>query len=662
MLSIRLGNHHKDPLWLKEFLHIVKENPGCCDEVWIPSEYGFPPMEKHQKAVESWREAAKLLRAAGIQVSLQISNTVGHGQYMQAKDCTGLVYPGSQVRHMVGADGTKAQLCFCCSDPVFRDYTYRMAAQYASLLPSCVWVDDDLRAEFHDPVSWGCFCPQCMETFNQRWRQHFSRQELVEAVNRGEEVWRKRWTEFVRQRYYDFTYGLTKAILAVSPDSEMAYQYPVVNAYGGRDVNYLFEAMRDAADGRPPKSRPGSGFYGDDDPNGMLPKSLIIRYGNAVTAPFVVDRWPEIENLPYSPLGKTFLGTCTESSLYLAAGCNGLTYAVLMNPMEESGYHAGLLNRFHRCRPYWEALIERNGRTSPSGCHPALSPELHLRPLKKEEPDFSYAQFPWFSVQALEKMGMPLAFEGDCTVKALTQELCDALSNQQLEYLLAQPVITTGQVVNSLAQRGIFCGVAPKPIEEIALIERMTEVEPRYPWCTNNGDGTLFTLEGRIEKPLGQFFSVTTGNALGISGCLLTTPQGGRWAVIGAGLWSGQSMTGAVSQAKCRQILQAADWASGKGFAALPEEVAKTLLLPRVNQQGRTALVSVLNRGIEAREQGLLLRIRRPAGLRLEWWTEEGFHSLLSGQLEEKTGDLLIRTPALPAWRMGSLFLEEEKA
>lgn len=64
MLSIRLGNHHKDPLWLKEFLHIVKENPGCCDEVWIPSEYGFPPMEKHQKAVDPGREAAKLLRAA----------------------------------------------------------------------------------------------------------------------------------------------------------------------------------------------------------------------------------------------------------------------------------------------------------------------------------------------------------------------------------------------------------------------------------------------------------------------------------------------------------------------------------------------------------------------------------------------------------------------
>lgn len=84
-------------------------------------------------------------------------------------------------------------------------------------------------------------------------------------------------------------------------------------------------------------------------------------------------------------------------------------------------------------------------------------------------------------------MGMPLAFEGDCTVKALTQELCDALSNQQLEYLLTQPVITTGQVVNSLAQRGIFCGVAPKPIEEIALIERMTEVEPAIPGVPTTG-------------------------------------------------------------------------------------------------------------------------------------------------------------------------------
>lgn len=179
----------------------------------------------------------------------------------------------------------------------------------------------------------------------------FSRQELVEVVNRGAEVWRKRWTEFVRQRYYDFTYGLTKAILAVSPDSEMAYQYPVVNAYGGRDVNYLFEAMRDAADGRPPKSRPGSGFYGDDDPNGMLPKSLIIRYGNAVTAPFVVDRWPEIENLPYSPLGKTFLGTCTESSLYLAAGCNRADLCGLNEPYGRERLSRGIVKQVSSLPP-----------------------------------------------------------------------------------------------------------------------------------------------------------------------------------------------------------------------------------------------------------------------------------------------------------------------
>lgn len=521
-----------------------------------------------------------------------------------------------------------------------------------------VWVDDDLRAEFHDPVSWGCFCPRCMEEFNTRWRQTFTREQLVEAINRKEPVWRQRWTDFVRQRYYDFTYGLTKAILEVSPNSRMAYQYPVVNGYGGGDVNYLFEAMRDASGGAAPKSRPGSGFYGDDDPSGMLPKSLIIRYGNGVTAPFVKDKWPEIENLPYSPLGKTFLGTCTESSLYLAAGCNGLTYAVLMNPMEESRYHEGLLKRFHRCRPYWQALISLNENTLPSGCQPALSEELHLRPLKPEEPDFAYAGFPWFPVQDLEKMGMPLAFEGECTIKALTMELCEALPQQQLRQLLVQPVITTGQVVDALAKQGIFCGVTTKPIREIALLEHLTGVDPRYPWCTNNGGGDLFTLEGEMERPLGEFVSVTTGKKLGISGCLLTTPEGGRWAVMGAGLWTGKSMTGAVSQNKCRQILKAADWASGKGFAVLPEEITKTVLLPRVDHKGRTAGVTLLNRGIEPLEDGVLLRVRRPAGIKIEWWTEEGFLSTLSGVTDPETGDLLLRTPALSPWRVGSLFFK----
>ncbi len=109
MLTQRLGsNTQKDPRFIEEFLKIVKENKGSCDEVWVSSDYGFPKIETHIKSAEVLTSVSEKLKNAGLRVSLQISNTIGHGQYMSSQDCTDLVYEGSPVEKMVGHDGAVA--------------------------------------------------------------------------------------------------------------------------------------------------------------------------------------------------------------------------------------------------------------------------------------------------------------------------------------------------------------------------------------------------------------------------------------------------------------------------------------------------------------------------------------------------------------------------
>ena len=56
MLTQRLGsNTQKDPAFLDSFIKAVKAHPGCCDEVWLATDYGFPKPETHRRAGQSNR-------------------------------------------------------------------------------------------------------------------------------------------------------------------------------------------------------------------------------------------------------------------------------------------------------------------------------------------------------------------------------------------------------------------------------------------------------------------------------------------------------------------------------------------------------------------------------------------------------------------------------
>ena len=46
MLTQRLGSStQKDDAFIDSLLTAIEEHPGSCDEVWLASDYGFPPLE-----------------------------------------------------------------------------------------------------------------------------------------------------------------------------------------------------------------------------------------------------------------------------------------------------------------------------------------------------------------------------------------------------------------------------------------------------------------------------------------------------------------------------------------------------------------------------------------------------------------------------------------
>ena len=111
MINLRLGAHHQNDEGAERLLKLIRKHPGCCDRVWFSTLYGFPLLETHRQAAEKAKAAAQEYRKNNITVDLQISNTIGHGEYMKKYDNSA---PNAyDLEPLVGHDATVAKYCFC---------------------------------------------------------------------------------------------------------------------------------------------------------------------------------------------------------------------------------------------------------------------------------------------------------------------------------------------------------------------------------------------------------------------------------------------------------------------------------------------------------------------------------------------------------------------
>ncbi|MGI6248227.1 MAG: hypothetical protein ACOYJX_02295 [Acutalibacteraceae bacterium] len=672
MLTQRLGDYlQNDDKFIEDFLTIVGENPGSCDEVWFAGDYGFPPIEKHRESAAKIRQSAEKFRAAGLRVSLQISNTVGHGQYMSARDCSGLVYDGSAVEHMTGPDGSTADYCFCWNGENFRKYIVDMLKEYAKMKPYCVWIDDDLRATNHAPLQQGCFCDACIEKFNTKYGSAFNRKELVEAINFGDISWREKFVEFIRDGLYDFTYLMSKTVCDVSPDSYIGFQYCANGGYTGYGYDFIFDAMRKGS-GKNPKSRPGGGAYNDHNPNEQLKKSFFISWQNSMLPDYVTEIRPEIENLPDVVYGKTPAGTCFETSIYLASGANAMSYAMVMNLFDPMQYHAKFFRDFARHRPYWERLVKANENTIQAGARLYLPKTMWKRKLNKDDAPFSWNDEPYLNCTELAFTAIPLAYGADCDddpIYLLHGDVAAMLTADDVEYLLSKPVLTDGAALHNLIQMGYgdCFGADAVPINTTRLSEKF------IPHSVNEGiesktwSQSFFYTSGHAVKDLdgtSEAFGVYYTDSLnvpkldmdsqypyGVANAIVRTGKNAKWAVFGHNPW-----VTVISYDKRRQLLRAMEYIAGKKrLPAILDSYQQAVLLPRENGAHQTTSVSVLNCTIGKTEE-LTLRIRNPLG------TDFSFMSAATASVKlpfSKDGeDFLVKLPPLEPWTVGTVFCE----
>lgn len=652
MLTQRLGSG-KDDKYMDTVLKIIKENPGSCDEVWFATEYGFPPLERHTAAAEGIISTAEKFRKEGIRVSLQLSNTIGHGEYIASCDCSGLLFEGSEVEHMVGDDGKLAEYCFCWRGKNFKKYTYDAIKKYAGVKPHAIWIDDDLRPCNHMPVNHGCFCDDCLKKFNDIYGSSFTRSELVHEINFGDTKWRKRYMDFVKDGLYEFTFELCSAIHEVMPETSVGLQQGGFGGYIEGGAHSILKAICDAT-GKPPLSRPGGGAYDDYNPMEFIDKGRTMLKQIRDLPPYVKEIRPEIENLPFVTYGKSIPGVCFETSYYFAIGATAMSYSMMMHLKESIDWYGQMLNAFSHHRSYWQELAETNKTTSPDGIT-LVCPHSNMS-IKCTKP-FDYVLGDnEYEEDILGFISLPLVYEyRDSGVFVMCGKTAEKLSDEEIEKLIGLPVLTDGDAIDVLKKRCFDLGISAEKISVLMLNEEFSEHKIN---CGHLGDtwngkfliSEAYKLVGGNPEVMGRYKKTVPGyeeNDGTIANAIITTPKGAKWAVFGFDLFNRT-----VSTAKREQIFNSIEYISDKNISARMITAFSSTIHPRVNADGSLACVSITNCTMGKQEN-----------IKIKVQCEPGTKAVLMGQYltpSELTVDEnnIVTIPEIGGWNVATLFFE----
>lgn len=259
----------------------------------------------------------KRLAKIGVTTSLNPWTTIMHS------DRGFKVNPAIGFQTFVDVDGQQSQDMACPADPVWRKYLAACYAQYATIHPRRLWLEDDFRHYNHSPLKLMCFCPHHMQIYQEKMGKAESRKEFVEKMLQpGTPTLERRvYLDQARKEMIEVEHLVEQAVHKVSPETDLAQMtsFPDWHAVEGRDWAHLFDAQR--GPGHPRIARPHLPAYNEVSP---------IEYGrnfegySRITAAYLGSKailLPEQENAMWTPMVKSrkFIAFQIETTALLGA-------------------------------------------------------------------------------------------------------------------------------------------------------------------------------------------------------------------------------------------------------------------------------------------------------------------------------------------------------
>lgn len=650
--------------YIDGFISLKHKYENSFDEVWLSTSYGFPPLEVHKDYAKKLELVAERLRNEGINVSMQLANSIGHGSYVaQSYDCSGLSEGEYKAQPLIGHDGSVGIASYCWHDDKFRDYLFKELELYCSAVkPNILWVDDDFRAFNHFPVNYGCFCPDCIKKFNEKHGYNFQREDLVESILHKNISVRKEWIDFIREGLGQLMLEMCKVVKACSPNTEFGLQNFCNGAYTGFGLDFILDAMRTVS-GKEPHYRAGGGTYKDHNPNDIVLKNMYITFQHSMM-PKSGYRVPEIENSPDIAFGKTPAGTAFETSYYLANGANGMTYAMMMNLNEPISWHENEFKLFNVMRPYWDKLVDVSNKTDGAGITLFMSKNAYAKKLNDNDGfdelsnEFVLEGLPLF------RLGFPLVFDDCNNVCFLHPEIAKYISEEEFNVLKNKNVITCGESAAILNQRGFKL-----PIQAIPLNDYDARfVKEGYTEHYLNGNLNKWfnysSFENGRFKPHYLEFDDSNALTLGkliyklndknplngkVSTAIIPINKNTKWAVFGYSLWGG-----AKNFTERERVLNIADYISG-GLGARILSCEQAILNIRKDSDGKIIAVSVTNCTIGKLEDVKVL-IRNPISKNVVF--EGQYEKEQKLDYFDREDGIIVNIPEIAPWSVSTIFLK----
>ena len=305
-----------------------------------------------------WLDAIKPLQKKlseiGVTTSLNPWTTIMHS------DRGYQVNPEIGFNTFVDLDGNKAQDMACPANPTWRKYLANTYAQYASIHPRRLWLEDDFRHYNHSPLKLMCFCNYHMQLYNEKLGKKETRAEFVKKMLQPRKPTKERqvYLDQARQEMIETEHIIEQAVHKVSPETDLAQMtsYPDWHALEGRDWDNLFKAQ--AGKGHPKVARPHLPAYNEVAP---LQYGRYFEEYTRITAAFLgenAELYPELESYMYSPLVKSTAFTAFQIITSALIGSQGILlnlFDMMGNGINDSWHYAEMLAQI---KPFVNQLLE----------------------------------------------------------------------------------------------------------------------------------------------------------------------------------------------------------------------------------------------------------------------------------------------------------------
>lgn len=629
-----------EELWPK-FFEQIKTHKACADEIWFSTGIGFPPIDWHKQHSERLARYADECRRAGIAPALQFQSVFGHGDFLIpfTDDIS-----GKNWRGWVGRNGSEAIACSCPTDPNLRTYFVELAKIYSAWQPSSIWLDDDFstRGRTVDPWSYcepfghGCYCERCLGGFYQFVGKTWISREAFLCDLDADAVLSDQWMSYTYDNIAALATAIATAVHEISPATRMGCQHGAQTHYPRQLA--IYEALHNAT-GLPVGCRPGGGAYTDYSPFDLVEK--VFHEGLQMRA-IGMPEWinpvcPEVENCPRTVSCKTMRGIETESLLALGAGMNSLSYFATDATLEEpTWYGENIFKPLAEDAPYFRRYLEISEGTTPMGL--GIAPLDNISPLSAV-------------------LGVPiLAAPGISTGMLLQETAAKNLSQEELLSIFRHGVIMDGPTAQILIERGFgnHLGELRATRFSGSIREDFTDDPLNFALPSRqHGATNFFTFTASAAKEvrtLGSCFRYT-GEKLGDATLCVTTHDGFRYSVLGAGTFRNDSL----SSGRILQLGRIADWVSGNTLPLRIDTPALVVSFVKVRPNGDFANAVLCNARIDELSSCQVTIRNFPTEATLVWNPPHGEAVELVVHETGRVGEISAMLPDIRPWETGYL-------